>query len=206
MFLGGVTRNMTKVKPGCAGYSSDRVKKLLAAYTSYSNYADGSPYDEVFLEVQAGVERSGSVGKADIGALMLWKRLNLSTKWARALNNMADRDVREITGEAIKLAREPLAPIPDAARQARQALVGLPGCRNGHAVASTILTAGAPTRMAVYDVRAIRALGDLGCPAPKGRYGDYMEAVVGLLEEVNQTGAKWCPRDVDKALFMLGEG
>ena len=195
---------MAIVKSGCAGNSADRVKKLLAAYKSYSNYADGSPYDEVFLDVQAGVERSGSMGKADIGALMLWKRLNLSTKWARALNNMADREVREITGEAIKLARDPLAPITDAARQGRQALVGLPGCRNGHAVASTILTAGAPTRMAVYDVRAIRALGDLACPLSKRRYGDYMEAVVELMEEVNRTGVNWCPRDVDKALFMLG--
>jgi hypothetical protein len=197
---------MANGERGYSGNSPDLVVKLIAAYKSYSNHADGFAYDEAFLEVQAAVERSGSLGKADIGALMLWKRLNLSTRWTRALNNMADRDVRKITNEAIELARDRLEPIPDAARQARQALVGLPGCRNGHAVASTILTAGAPTRMAVYDVRAVGALTDLKCPSPEGSYGNYMETVVGLVEEINKTGANWCPRDVDKALYMLGGG
>lgn len=197
---------MANSKPGSAGNSVDRVRKLIAAYKSYTNYADGSPYDEVLLEVQAAVERSGSVDKADISALMLWKRLNLSTRWARALNNTSDREVRQITQEAIERARNNLVAIPDAARQARQALVGLPGCRNGHAVASTILTAGAPARMAVYDVRAINALGNLNCPPSGDGYGDYMETVVELMQEVNQTGTSWYPRDVDKALYMLGGG
>ena len=56
---------MANSKPGSAGNSVDRVRKLIAAYKSYTNYADGSPYDEVLLEVQAAVERSGSVGKVN---------------------------------------------------------------------------------------------------------------------------------------------
>jgi len=197
---------MAIVEPGRAGDSADRVKKLLAAYNSYPNYTDGSPYDEVFLDVQALVEDSGSLGKVEIGALMLWKRLNLSSRWTRDLNNMTDREIRGITQRAIQLARDPLVHIPEAARQARHVLAGLPGCRYGHAVASTILTAGAPRRMAVYDVRAVGALKDLECPDSEGSYGKYMETVVALTGEINQTGASWCPRDVDKALYMLRAG
>ena len=197
---------MADVKPDFAGDSADRVEKLLAAYNSYPNHADGSPYDEALLDVQAVVEGSGSIGKVEIGALMLWKRLNLNSRWTRELNNMTDREIREITQRAIQLARDPLVHIPEGARQARHALVGLPGCRHGHAVASTILTAGAPRRMAVYDVRAVGALKDLRCPDPEGSYGKYMETVVALMGEINQTGANWCPRDVDKALYMLRAG
>jgi len=46
--------------------------------------------------------------------------------------------------------------------QARRVLLKLPGCQHGPAVASAILTAGASDRMAVYDRRAVAALGALG--------------------------------------------
>lgn len=183
---------------------TELAKRLIAAHASYSGYDDGSQYDEAFLQVQLAVDGSGSLGKVHIGALMLWKRLNLNTRWARALNNMADSSVREITEEAIRLARDESISIPDAARLARQVLLDLPGCRSGHAVASTILTAGAPVRMAVYDVRAVGALEDLDCPHPGNSYFNYMKTVVGLVEEVNQNGLCWRPRDVDKALYVLG--
>jgi len=194
---------MTSVSQVCAGDSTDRVMKLKEAHSRYPNHADGAPYDEVFIAVQAAVERSASVGKYEIGALMLWKRLNLSSRWTRELNNMGDQQVRAITASAIALARDESLAIPEGARAARQALTGLPGCRHGNAVASTILTAGAPDRMAIYDVRAVAALNRLKCPDPEGNYGKYMTTVAGLVAEVNSCGLSWCPRDVDKALYML---
>jgi hypothetical protein len=191
----------------CAGDPESRIETLVQAHNSYPNYEDGHPCDEVLVEVQTAVEQSGSIGKSDIGALMLWKRLNLSTRWTRALNNMKDQEVREITRAAIVLARNPAVPVPDAAKAAREALVNLPGCRSGQAIASTILTAGVPKCMAVYDHRAAAALIGLGCPDPNGDYTRYMATLGALVDEVNNARKLgWCPRDVDKALFVLGDG
>jgi hypothetical protein len=181
------------------------IAALVQARGSYPNHEDGYFYDEVLLEVQAVAERSGSIGKGDIGSLLLWKRLNLSTPWTRALNDMSDRDVRTITGLALALARDNGYSIPGSAKAAREALISLPGCRSGQAVASTILTACAPQRMSVYDDRAVAALEQLQCPPPGGYYSRYMSAVCSLADEVNKAHAlNWCPRDVDKALFMIG--
>lgn len=36
-------------------------------------------YDEVLYEVVERVERSGSIGKSDIGVLLFWKRLQANT-------------------------------------------------------------------------------------------------------------------------------
>jgi hypothetical protein len=136
---------------------------------------------------------------------MLWKRLNLSTQWTRDLNDMPDRYVREITSAAIQLARNTALAIPDAAREARVKLLALPGCRSGQAIASTILTAGAPDRMAVYDDRAVQGLKQLGCAAPQGKYSTYMSVVCTLLDAIHsERDVNWRPRDIDKALFMIG--
>jgi hypothetical protein len=182
----------------------ENVKRLIGAWSAYS----GHPYDEVLNEVQTAAECSGSIGKSDIGALMLWKRLNLSTRWTRALNDLPDKQVRELTQAAIATARDTSRPIPQAAKAARIALLELPGCRGtGAAVASTILTAGAPDRMAVYDKRAAAALVELDRPNPHGHYDRYMQSVCALRDEVNKAPDKaWRPRDVDKALYMLGRG
>lgn len=127
----------------------------------------------------------------------------LNTVWCRALNETPDVDVRRLTGEAITQALRSDLSIPEAARKARTALVPLPRCSNGHAVASTILFAGAPDRMAVYDRRALSAVELLGLDRPD-RYSSYMATVCDLLEKVNSSGLRWVPRDVDCALFMLG--
>ncbi|TWH23288.1 hypothetical protein L618_001300001230 [Rhodococcus rhodochrous J45] len=183
----------------------DLVAALAEAHSRYPTLEGGSFYDEVLLEVQARTERDGAIGKADIGGLMLWKRLNLSTAWTRELNEWPDRKVRAITAEAFELARDTDRTIPEAAQAARSALLELPGCQRGAAVASTVLTAGAPDRMAVYDRRAVAALVGLGFPDPDGYYSRYMAAVCELVVKVNvMTGGWWNPRDVDKALFVLG--
>lgn len=183
----------------------DLVAALVEAHSRYPTLEGSSFYDEVLLEVQARAERDGSIGKADIGALMLWKRLNLSTAWTRELNEWPDRNVRAVTADAFELACDTDRSIPEAAGAARSALLELPGCRRGAAVASTLLTAGAPGRMAVYDRRAVAALEGLGFPDPDGDYGRYMTTVCELIETANAvSGGRWSPRDVDKALFMLG--
>ncbi|WP_216854567.1 hypothetical protein [Rhodococcus opacus] len=180
------------------------VTALVGAHAAYPSREGGSYYDEVLAEVQARAHRSGSIGKADIGALMLWKRLNLSTKWARELNDTPDHEVRYITGPALELARDTGRSIPDAAEAARTELLDLAGCRNGAAIASTILTAGAPSRMAIYDRRAVAALVALGFPNPDGYYSRYMATICGLVDLVNNAeGTSWVARDVDKALFMM---
>jgi hypothetical protein len=184
-----------------------RIAELLQARASYPNIEVGHPYDEVLCDVQASVERSGSVGKNDIGALMLWKRQNLSASWTCELNDMRDREVRAITGMATKLANDAALAIPDAAKAARERLRELPGCGSGQAVASTLLTVAAPQRMAVYDGRALTALARLGIQIPNRRYSVYMTIVCELARQVNNTqNVAWLPRDVDKALFMIGGG
>jgi hypothetical protein len=186
--------------------ADDRIiKRLTDAWSEYPNQEFGHAYDEVLLEVQAAAKLSGSIGKSDIGALMLWKRLNLNSKWARTLNDLPDTRVREVTRAAIAKARDPSRVIPEAAGSARIDLLDLPGCRTGAAVASTILTAGAPDRMAVYDRWAVDALVDLGFPNPAGDYSRYMGCVCSLLDKVNKADVMaWRPRDVDKALYELG--
>jgi hypothetical protein len=184
---------------------SVEAKRLVDARAAYPNLEDGHPYDEVLFEVQVAAERSASIGKADIGALLLWKRLNLSTPWTRDLNNMPDRDVRKITSTAVELARDPAVIAPDAAEAARIALLELPGCRHGQAIASTILTAGAPNRMAVYDERAVHGLDELGHPDPQGKYSSYMTIVCSLLDVVHREhDTSWLARDIDKALYIIG--
>lgn len=179
------------------------VEKLVAAHNNYSK-----SYDEVFFEVQREAKLTGSIGKRDIGALMLWKKLRLNSTWPTDLNEKPDKDVRDITGKALKIARDECVEIPEAAWAARDYLkkMKLPGCRSGPTVPSTILTAGAPDRMAVYDRRAVRALARLGCEDPNGSYYEYMKIVCALATQVNDAkDLGWYPRDVDKALWKIGE-
>lgn len=185
--------------------SRDEIVAILVdGWNRYSRPEVGSPYDEIMLEIQDRAASAGSLGKSDIGALLLWKRLNLNTVWSRALNNTPDAEVRQLTGEAISQARRTDLSIPVAAREARTTLVDLPGCANGHAVASTLLVAGAPDRMAVYDRRALKAIHMLGLERPD-RYSSYVATICDLLGLVNSSDRQWVPRDVDRALFMIGE-
>lgn len=179
------------------------IADLSEARAKYPDDDADSPYDEVFLEVIARAEQSGELGKSDIGALMLWKRLNLSTRWATELNQTPDAKVRQLTRDAIARARDTSLATGEAAGQARTALLHLPGCRNGAAFASTIIAAGAPDRMAVYDRRAAAALVSFGHVHPKFNYSKYMTSVNELAHEMTEkTAQPWSIRDIDKALFM----
>lgn len=164
-------------------------------------------YDEVLGEVADRIEATGSIGKVDIGALLFWKRLRANTPWAAKLHGMAEAKIREVTAAAVAAVRDDALEVPVAAEQGRAALSGLPGLSSGDALASALLTAAAPHRMAVYDRRAQSALGQLGIElsAAPGRYGRYMRVVEGLREQASALSNRaWSPRDVDLSLYWLG--
>ncbi|MDQ0825568.1 hypothetical protein QFZ60_001741 [Arthrobacter sp. B2I5] len=163
-------------------------------------------YDEVLIEVSDRIRSSRSIGKADIGALLFWKRLRADTRWVRDLMALADSEVRDTTGHAVSAVNDAALDIASAAAEGRKALSALPGFVRGDALASALLTAAAPDRMAVYDRRAQSGLEKLGLSlsAARGRYGRYMAIVNGLASEAERRGHPWSPRQVDLALFALG--
>jgi hypothetical protein len=107
----------------------------------------------ILHQVAHRARTAGSLGKADIGALLLWKRLRADTRWAGALMAVADADVRKATKAATLAVRDTSLSRSQAAGVGRAALAKLPGFTFGDALASAVLTAAAPDRMAVYDRR-----------------------------------------------------
>ncbi|MGY2747902.1 hypothetical protein [Arthrobacter sp. UYCu723] len=180
----------------------DTLRDSHAAYVSGTS----SVYDEVLREVAGRISAKGSIGKSDIGALLFWKRLRADTPWVRKLMTMPDEDVRAVTAKAVTAVNDELLAVPEAASAGRSALVTLPGFNRGDAIASALLLAAAPERMAVYDERARTALNTLGLPlsAARGRYGRYMELVEFLRSTAELHGHTWSARDVDVALYWLG--
>jgi hypothetical protein len=162
-------------------------------------------YDEVFDQVSAQASIAGELGKLEVAALVVWKRLNASTRWASALMSTDDDDVRRTTAAMIAAARTPSDPA-DRASKARRELLTLAGCRTGDALASALICAANPRDMAVYDRRADHALKVLGLgvsPKP-GRYGRYIQTVTSLRDAAAQTGITWTARQVDLALYAFG--
>jgi hypothetical protein len=181
------------------------VTELAEARTAY--LAAVSPfYDETLAAVIEAVASSGSIGKADIGALLFWKRLRADTPWVTTLHALPDAQVRDVTARAVSQARDVTLSLPEAALQARSTLAVLPGFRSGDPMASALLVAAAPERMAVYDRRAGHGLQILGIDVPlrHGHYGRYMAVVEHLTKQMNAAGHAWNPRTVDTALFWLG--
>jgi hypothetical protein len=179
--------------------------KLSAAHQAF-NSSPSPAYDEVLHEVVERVQRSESVGKSDIGALLLWKRLRADTKWARRLMVLEDREVRKVTAEAVLAVNDASLSIPEAAAQGRKALSSLPGFVTGDALASAVLVAAAPERMSIYDRRAHAGLEKLGLTlsSARGRYKRYMQLVEDLRKHASARGMVWSARDVDLALYQLG--
>lgn len=180
------------------------VDRLIAAHDAYMASANDH-YDDVLREVSERIAVTGSAGKTDIAALVCWKRLNASTVWVRELMQMPEHDVRGATGLAFQRARA-ADDISDAAADAVAALHPLPGLRRGGAVASAVLVAGVPERMAVYDRRAHASLQNIGIPIgyKTGVYSRYMSAVEALRDDVNAShGLRWRARDVDLALYWM---
>lgn len=187
--------------------SQQRVGELHAAVERYSESA--SPfYDEVVVEVSRRADLQGNLGKADIGALVAWKRLNASTRWMADLMRTSDATVRVFTAEARKLALQDGSTLELAAAGARSALAPIPGFRVGDALASAVIYALAPGRMAVYDRRAQSGLELLGLglelTSKSGRYGRYMSLVDQLVREASVEGLTLSAREIDLGLYTLG--
>lgn len=183
----------------------ERAEALQSALRGYEQ-SSSRFYDEVVAEVAERASQNGSLGKADIGALVAWKRLNASTRWMRDFMSVADRDVRDATTKARQAALDTESDTPSAASHARSALTPVPGFKRGDALASAVIYALAPDRMAVYDRRAQLGLESIGLAltARPGRYGRYMALVEQVMREVEQHGTSISPREVDLALFTLG--
>ncbi|MFD3557955.1 hypothetical protein ACFWWA_38545 [Streptomyces goshikiensis] len=164
-------------------------------------------YDEVFWDVAQRVERSGCLGKTDIAALVVWKRLSAQTRWVTALMSLPDSHVRDVTERALTSVQDLDLSRGKAAQEGRGAIAKLPGFVTGDALASAVLTAAAPRRMAVYDQRVQRALDLCGLTLTKesGRYGRYMEIIDTLLTHSEGRADDWTARDVDIALYWVGK-
>lgn len=177
----------------------------MAARRSYE-HATSAAYDEVLVEVSARVSALGSIGKSDIGALVLWKRIQANTRWAARLMSTPDREVRAVTRQAVDAVRDLHVPVSEAAGRGRRLLATLPGFTTGDALASALLVAAAPNRLAVYDRRAHTGLTMLGesLTSTPGRYRRYMDLIEKLLNTARQHDETWIARDVDLALFWLG--
>lgn len=133
---------------------------LSAAHDAYSAEASTS-YDEVLAEISIRIQSAQSIGKSDIGALLIWKRLRADTPWAKKLMNMPENKVRAATGNAYYAVNDPSLSAPKAASTGRSELSVLPGFGTSDALASALLLAAAPDRMAIYDRRAQSGLGGL---------------------------------------------
>lgn len=167
--------------------------------------ANVSPhYDEVFHDVVQRTERAGSLGKTDIAALVVWKRLSAQTRWVTELMSLPDTHVRAVTERAVTAVRDTTLPRSEAARTGRGIIWELPGFRTGDALASAILTAAAPQRMAVYDSRVQHALDTLGLTLTPGRYGRYLHLLDDLLRHGGAQADGWTARDIDTALYWTG--
>jgi hypothetical protein len=77
----------------------------------------------------------------------------------------------------------------------------------GDAIASTLCFVAAPSRMAVYDGRAHHGLALVGLQLDnrRGRYRRYMELIEQCRSELADRKHAWTAREVDLALFQLGE-
>jgi hypothetical protein len=184
---------------------AERSRALVTALQRYRDTVCDK-YDEPLHDVIGRVATAGSLGKADLGALLLWKKIRIGP-WAEDLLCMADADVRKTTAQAVAAARDEQLTVPNAARLARQALLELPGAKSGDAFASAVILVGAPDRMAVYDYHAHLGLWRAGLRlAPRqGLYFEYMKLLEQCRAELLRHGhGEWTARQVDLALFTYG--
>ncbi|MDQ2852593.1 MAG: hypothetical protein M3Y49_18040 [Actinomycetota bacterium] len=188
--------------------SPGAVDRLMAARGEYKREVSVH-YDDVLTEVSNRVKDAGSVGKADVGVLVMWKRMRADTPWAGEFMALPEDHVRAVTARAARCVQDRSLSVPEAAVAGRRELSGLPGFTYGDALASAVLLVAAPTRMAIYDHRAQAGLKvldlTLSARPPRRRYGRYMHLVEQLRGAVNERGNDWLARDVDLALFQLGK-
>ncbi|MFG2723091.1 hypothetical protein ACGFW5_33060 [Streptomyces sp. NPDC048416] len=117
--------------------------------------------------------------------------------------SLPDTHVRAATERAVTAVRDTTLTRSEAARTGRGIIAELPGFRTGDALASAVLTAAAPQRMAVYDRRVQHALDTLRLPLTPttGRYGRYLQLLDDLLHHGGARADGWTARDIGTALY-----
>lgn len=179
---------------------------LLQALAQHHREDPRGIYDETLHAVIARAKAEHSLGKADIGSLVLWKRVPAQTGWAKKFMLTPDREVREATHAAFAASNNSGLSIPDSGNAAREALRVLPGMTTRVSIASAVLLALSPERMAVWDSRvrtALQAAGLYSDPR-KGFYGEYLRTTLCLadaMHEADPQKGSFTPRDVDLALY-----
>jgi len=187
---------------------------LTQALAQHTSADPDGVYDETLRVVTTRAAAAQSLCKADIGSLVMWKRITASARWAGALGMTPDTEVRAITRKAWRLVHDDQLPTPEAGLAAFRELRRLPGLGGTGALASAVLVACAPDRMAVWDRRVSSALAAMGRRPVfgSGFYGRYLEELNRLIEEdlggadpqIDNNQTLWRPRDVDLALYALG--
>ena len=159
-------------------------------------------YDEVLHQIGEDIRGLGHLKKVHISALAAWKRLNLSSRWARSLQELADRDLAEMS---VTLFEER---IPTQERVARFSSSGIPGFRSGtFAVASTVLSAWQPSEFGITDRRSRDALKSLacGCSDEIATYTRYLAHLHVIRDwAFDSTDELRAARHIDSVLFSFG--
>ena len=178
---------------------------LMQALDAYTAADPEGIYDETLRVVTTRTAATQSLCKADIGSLVMWKRITASARWAGALGMTRDADVQAVTATAWALANDSQLPAAEAGLAAFRELRKLPGLGGTGALASAVLVACAPDRMAVWDRRVRSTLEAIG-RRPKfgaGFYGCYLQELDRLIQDELDGDARksWTRRDVELALY-----
>lgn len=181
---------------------------LLQGWSAVSAADRNGVSDEALHTVSARAAAAKEIGKADIGALVLWKRVTANARWANQLMLTSDRrfeprPVLHINGPTTRLSisRNRVRP--------RERRCGTYRAWGTAALASAVLLALAPYRMAVWDRRVASRSRRWGCTQRRGVggfYGRYLTTTLELakaMDEASTEGRCFLPRDVDLALFYI---
>jgi hypothetical protein len=154
-------------------------------------------YDQVLEEVHARLNSAGYATKLDLAALIAWKHVN-NAPWMQEMLKLPPLAVQQYTASAFG---------PGKTDQERvDAVRGIPGFRAGAAFASVLLAAWRPSEFGVYDNqssgRGWEQVVKSACNCPRTELVVYFGHLRRIADEL---GGGWTPRDVDKALYMLGQ-
>jgi hypothetical protein len=107
-----VDRVIGPVVPGAVQGNVGERHIAYEAPTPPTCQAPSRAYDDVLNEVADRIRVTASIGKADIGALLFWKRLRADTPWVRELMVQPEEEVRKVTAMAVSAVTDTSLPVP----------------------------------------------------------------------------------------------
>jgi hypothetical protein len=183
----------------CAGQTLLLARSRTSLVTALGRYS--SNYDEVLIEIHRRLRRNGHATKFDLAGLIGWKHVQ-NASWMSKLYDLAPGVVEAATAAAFR------PRLTDVQRIA--ALGGLPGYGAGRAFTSVLLTAWDPTSFGVFDKFVDETRSKITSARCRCRWDDlptYFDHMRQLAVELSTTtGRPWTPREVDKAMYILGGG